>query len=173
MNASIKAVVAAGILGGLALAGCKNEQVPPAAEDDFVLADVKPEPRKEAAPSAPAPVAAPAEAAAPKPLTVRVATISTAPADVAKGQELFAAKGCTACHKVGGGKLVGPDLKGITARREQGWLEAMILEPDRMLREDATAKELLKTHLVPMPNQGVDAEKELPLLLAYLKSVEK
>ena len=175
MNATVKAVLAAGVLGGLALSGCKKEQAPAAAEDDFVLSEVKVEPRGEAAPSAPAaaPAPAPAEAAAPRPFTVRVATVSTAAADVAKGQELFGTKGCTACHKVGGGKLVGPDLKGVTARREQGWVEAMILEPERMLREDATAKELLKTHLVPMPNQGVDPDKELPLLLAYLKSVEK
>jgi mono/diheme cytochrome c family protein len=98
--------------------------------------------------------------------------ISKNPADVAKGQEVFAEKGCTACHKIGGGKLVGPDLKGVTARRDETWIKRMILRPDVMVKEDAIAKKLFAEHLTPMPNQNVDPSKELPPLLAYLKSVE-
>ena len=112
-------------------------------------------------------------AAAPALPAVPDFVISSAPADVAKGQETFAAKGCPACHKVGGGKLVGPDLKGVTARRDQEWVSKMILRPDVMVKEDETAKKLLAEHLVQMPNQNVDAQKELPLLLAFLKSEEK
>ena len=99
--------------------------------------------------------------------------ISTAPADIKKGEEAFAAKGCTACHKIGGGKLVGPDLKGVTARREQKWIEKMILRPDVMIKEDEVAKKLFVEHLTPMPNQGVNPETELPFILAFLKSAEK
>lgn len=98
--------------------------------------------------------------------------ISKSPADVARGLEVFAEKGCTACHKVGGGKLVGPDLKGVTARRDETWIKRMILRPDIMVKEDETAKKLLAEHLTPMPNQNVDPSKDLPPLLAYLKSVE-
>src|SRR5688572_32146177 len=98
--------------------------------------------------------------------------ISKRPADVARGQEVFAEKGCTACHKIGGGKLVGPDLKGVTARRDETWIKRMILRPDVMLKEDEVAKKLLAEHLTPMPNQNVDPAKDLPPLLAYLKSVE-
>lgn len=171
MKVFTRAAMAAGALGVFALGGCKKEQ--PAAEDDFVLSEVKPAEKPATGAPAPAPaVPAPAAPAA-APRALRVASISLAPSDVAKGQELFNTKGCTACHKVGGGKLVGPDLKGVTARREQLFIEGMILEPERMLRESDTAKELLKTHLVPMPNQGVDPDKELPFLLAFLKSVEK
>jgi mono/diheme cytochrome c family protein len=129
-------------------------------------------------PGATAPTAAPvAEAPAPVPektvIEVPAFTISSAPGDIAKGQELFAAKGCPACHKIGGGKLVGPDLKGVTARRDETWLKKMILRPDVMIKEDETAKQLFVAHLTPMPNQGVDPKIELPLILAYLKSVEK
>ncbi len=100
-------------------------------------------------------------------------TISTAPEDIKKGEETYTAKGCPACHKVGGGKLVGPDLKGVTARRDQEWIEKMILRPDVMVKEDEIAKKLLGEHFVPMPNQGVDAEKDLPFILAFLKSNEQ
>ena len=116
---------------------------------------------------------APAEAAATgTPIPTPDITISTAAADIAKGQELFTTKGCVACHKIGGGKLVGPDLKGVTARREQEWIERMILRPDIMVKEDATAKGLLGQYFTPMPNQNVDTQKELPFILAYLKANE-
>jgi mono/diheme cytochrome c family protein len=99
-------------------------------------------------------------------------TISSAPEDIKKGEETFTAKGCGACHKVGGGRLVGPDLKGVTARRDQEWIEKMILRPDVMVKEDETAKKLLGEYFTPMPNQGVDAEKDLPAILAFLKANE-
>lgn len=96
---------------------------------------------------------------------------STAQADIDKGKELFTAKGCNACHKLGGGKLVGPDLKGVTARRDKQWIAKMIMKPDVMIKEDPVAKELFKTHLTPMPNQGV-TEADLPLIMSYLKANE-
>jgi nitrite reductase (NO-forming) len=98
--------------------------------------------------------------------------VSSAKADIAKGQEMFTAKGCVACHKVGGGKLVGPDLQGVFTRRDQTWVAKMILRPDLMLAQDAEAKKLLTQYFVPMPNQQVDPKSELPLILAYLKSAK-
>lgn len=126
----------------------------------------------------PEPVAAPvvpAEPAAPAKVEIEVPTftISTAAADIKKGEETFAAKGCSACHKIGGGKLVGPDLKGVTARRDETWIKKMILRPDVMIKDDETAKKLFVEHLTPMPNQGVNPTTELPFILSYLKSVEK
>lgn len=133
--------------------------------------EAKPAPAAAAAPveAAPAPEAAPAKT----PIEVPQFELSTAPADIKKGEELFAAKGCVACHKIGGGKLVGPDLKGVTARRELDWIKKMILKPEIMLKEDDTAKKLLAETFVPMPNQNVDPKTELPFLLAFLKSAEK
>lgn len=96
--------------------------------------------------------------------------ISDDPADIKKGEEIFANKGCAACHKIGGGKLVGPDLKGVMARRDEKWTKKMILRPDLMVKDDELARKLLAEHMTPMPNQGVDPKSELPYLLAYLKS---
>jgi cytochrome c len=122
--------------------------------------------------AAPAPVAAAEPAPAQTQIPTPELTISAAAADIAKGQELFAAKGCVACHKLGGGRLVGPDLKDVLTRREQEWVERMILRPDVMVKEDAVAKKLLAEYLTPMPNQSVDPQAELPFLLAYLKGAK-
>ncbi|MCZ2131245.1 MAG: cytochrome c [Bacteroidia bacterium] len=37
------------------------------------------------------------------------------------GEEIFT-KNCASCHKIGGGRLVGPDLLGVTALRSADWL---------------------------------------------------
>lgn len=109
----------------------------------------------------------------PESITVPDITVSTKPEDIAKGEQVFAAKGCTACHKVGGGKLVGPDLQGVTARRSIKWIEKQILKPEVMAQEDETAKALLKQYMTPMANQNVSPDAELPYILAYLKAHEK
>ncbi len=85
-----------------------------------------------------------------------------------KGAALFKSKGCNACHTVGKGKLVGPDLKGVTERRKPGWIIAMITNPDSMLKYDPIAKQLLKKYGVPMTNQNVSKE-EAKAILEYLK----
>lgn len=76
-----------------------------------------------------------------------------------RGEELFRARGCNACHEVGGGRLVGPDLEGVTERRSYGWTMAMITNPDSMLRSDSIARRLLGEYYTPMSNQGVTAEQ--------------
>ncbi len=91
---------------------------------------------------------------------------------VAEGKEIFQAKGCGACHTIGGGRLVGPDLKGVTKRRSREWLEKWIVSPDTMLYSDPIAKKLLEQYMVPMPNQGVTKE-EVKKLIEYLEHEDK
>ena len=111
--------------------------------------------------------------AGPESIVIPTIAISTAPGDVDAGKAMFAKKGCTACHKIGGGKLVGPDLKGVTARRNPKWMARMILHPEQMLQQDETAHGLLAKYLTPMANQNVNPDTELPALLSYLKSNEQ
>ena len=72
-------------------------------------------------------------------------------ADADAGKQIFQEK-CVACHTVGGGDLVGPDLKGVTKERPRAWLEQWIAAPDAMIaKKDPFAIELLhKYRDVPM-----------------------
>lgn len=41
------------------------------------------------------------------------------------GASLFN-RSCVACHTIGGGRLVGPDLAGVNERRSEGWIIAFV-----------------------------------------------
>jgi mono/diheme cytochrome c family protein len=86
----------------------------------------------------------------------------------AEGQVIFAQL-CKACHTIGGGRLVGPDLQDITQLRDEQWLRDFILAPDRMIAAgDPLSLQLLADYNnLPMPNLGLKAE-EVDALLAYL-----
>ena len=49
-----------------------------------------------------------------------------------QGKKLFE-KNCQVCHKLGGGKLVGPELLGITEIRERAWLAAFIKDSQALI----------------------------------------
>lgn len=36
---------------------------------------------------------------------------------------------CMSCHTIGGGRLTGPDLKDVTARKDRAWLARFIIDP--------------------------------------------
>lgn len=81
----------------------------------------------------------------------------------AQGAELFKSRGCVACHTFGGGRLVGPDLNGLTDRRSFEWSYAMIINPDSMLANDETAKALLAEYYTPMANLNLQRDEALAL----------
>jgi mono/diheme cytochrome c family protein len=120
-----------------ALSGCGTETATP--------------PPKPAPPATPPPAASPTPGTAaaavtvgpdgPESIPVPKFEVSTDPAIVAKGQAVFDAKGCGACHQFGS-KLVGPDLDGVLTRRSPTWTARMILNPEKMVKEDPTAKKL-------------------------------
>ena len=89
----------------------------------------------------------------------------------AQGAELLRAKGCTACHSVGGGRLVGPDLAGLTERRTREFIVAMITNPDSMLANDADARQMLAEYYTPMTNQNVTRADALALY-EYFRSAD-
>jgi protein SCO1 len=86
------------------------------------------------------------------------------------GQAMFK-KICAPCHTIGVGDRVGPDLQGITARRENAWLSSYIRNPLKMrAQNDPTALALAaKYKSARMPVLGV-TENDAADLIAYLQS---
>ena len=72
------------------------------------------------------------------------------------GQTLFKQM-CAPCHTIGGGRHVGPDLKGVADRRSHDWLVDFIMSPANMLaREDPDALALAASFPgVTMPSLGL------------------
>ena len=87
----------------------------------------------------------------------------------ASGQTIFEQK-CQACHSIGGGRLVGPDLAGVTSRRDRDWLISFITAPDQLIAQgESLAKQLVQEYGLEMPNLGL-AEQEVEEVLAYIKA---
>jgi protein SCO1 len=76
---------------------------------------------------------------------------------------------CAACHTIGGGDGIGPDLKGVAASRERQWLERFIASPDALVSSnDPIARALLdKYNGVRMPNLGL-APEDADVLIGYI-----
>ncbi len=96
---------------------------------------------------------------------------AAAPAQLTQEGETLFQQRCVACHTIGQGDRVGPDLAGVSSRRDHAWLDRWISAPDRMLAAgDPTAKTLLdKYHGMPMPNLGL-APDQVNAVVAYLES---
>jgi protein SCO1/2 len=107
---------------------------------------------------------------------------NTHPADTAKsysaarpiegldaGSYLFQTK-CAACHTIGKGDSIGPDLLGVTSLRDRVWLTRFIKTPDEMLADgDPIAAALFaKYKQVAMPNLRL-ADGDVKALLEYLE----
>ncbi|HEX6829692.1 MAG TPA: cytochrome c, partial [Burkholderiales bacterium] len=85
------------------------------------------------------------------------------------GQLLFQYR-CSACHSFGKGDQLGPDLMGVTARRDRAWLKRFIWAPDEMrANKDPIAVELASRYPVVMPNLSL-TNQNLDDLLVYLEA---
>lgn len=86
-----------------------------------------------------------------------------------QGQYTFSRQ-CAACHTIGGGDNIGPDLLGVTAARDRAWLTRFIAAPDKMNAEgDPLAVALrAKYNQARMPNLGLTAE-DVAVVLEYIE----
>lgn len=78
---------------------------------------------------------------------------------------------CSACHSIGGGRLVGPDLAGVNERRSQAWLEQFVKSPQAMIKGgDAEAVALAEEFSgILMPDLPVSAA-QIAQLLRYIET---
>jgi len=91
-----------------------------------------------------------------------------APINLEQGRYTFATH-CAACHTVGHGDKIGPDLLGITKVRDRAWLVRFIQTPDKMVAAgDPIATALFKKYKeVNMPNLRL-AQSDIDALINFL-----
>ncbi len=97
------------------------------------------------------------------------ATPETSPAGLLFGQK------CVACHSIGEGNKIGPDLLGVNERREPAWLKKWLTSPTAMLDgKDPTALELLQQfNNVRMAEQNLTPEQVDGLIAFLVACTEK
>lgn len=89
---------------------------------------------------------------------------------VDQGKGIYEMK-CAACHKLTAQRVVGPGWEGLTSKRKPEWIMNMITNVEVMLKEDPTAKQLLKECLVAMPNQNLTIE-DARNVLEFMYSID-
>jgi cytochrome c2 len=91
----------------------------------------------------------------------------TAAAQADDGSTIFTQK-CAACHTIGKGKSVGPDLKGITTTEDPGWLAKWIAAPSALIKAgDPKATKLVSQYPLQMPDLGLSSG-DIDSVLAYI-----
>ena len=85
------------------------------------------------------------------------------------GKQIFQ-KSCAACHSIGAGRLIGPDLKGVNDKRPEDWLLKFIKSSEKLVKSgDKTAMALLEEfNKMPMPDQAL-SDAEIRKVLAHIK----
>lgn len=88
------------------------------------------------------------------------------------GEEIFQGT-CKACHTIGGGRVVGPDLAGVTDRRSEAWILAFVKHSQSVIASgDSQAVALAAEYPgLSMPDWPL-SDKEIRAVLAYIKQVE-
>lgn len=85
------------------------------------------------------------------------------------GKHVYEAS-CTICHKPTE-KFIGPAPEDILERRTPEWVMNMILNPEKMLKEDALAKDLfIEFNGSPMANQNL-SETQARAILEYFRTL--
>ena len=87
---------------------------------------------------------------------------------IPRGEQIFRTR-CVSCHSVTGNEVagaLGPDLLGVTQRREKRWLYDWLKAPDQMLKQkDPIALALYKQYKnLAMPNMRLNKEEAVALL---------
>ena len=87
-------------------------------------------------------------------LSLHPGSIAAAQGQADQARETFQSM-CSACHTVGGGQLVGPDLEGVSERRSEEWIIKFVQGSQELVRTgdpDAVAV-FEEFNRIPMPDQ--------------------
>jgi len=85
------------------------------------------------------------------------------------GEQVFNTT-CFACHTIGGGRLIGPDLAGVHEKRSQEWLESFIRSSQSMINAgDAEAVALFEEYNSLLMPDAVASDEEIRQVLSYIE----
>ncbi|MGD2071465.1 MAG: cytochrome D1 domain-containing protein [Gemmatimonadota bacterium] len=90
-------------------------------------------------------------------------------ASVEAGRQVFT-DNCVACHTIGKGGRIGPDLAGVTERRDRDWLLGWISNPQEMQEADTVAQRIAGQFQAAMVPLGLDSA-EIGHVLDYIAAV--
>jgi cytochrome c551/c552 len=78
---------------------------------------------------------------------------------------------CKACHTIGGGRLVGPDLKGVTKKYSEAWLIKFIQNSQAMVKAgDKDAVKVFNEYSkIPMPSHSL-TDAQVKDILLYIQN---
>ena len=90
-----------------------------------------------------------------------------------RGEYLFRTR-CQACHTIGEGDRLGPDLANVVTSRPRDWLRRWLKEPDKMLEEGDPIATALKAQFrnLPMPNFSF-GDKEVDSLIEFMAAMDE
>ncbi len=92
--------------------------------------------------------------------------------NMSAGEKLFRTR-CTSCHTIDGtsDSEIGPDLLGVTRRRDRTWLINWMRAPDEMLaNQDSIAIEMYnRFNQIPMPNMDL-SQVDVKDLINYMQA---
>lgn len=79
---------------------------------------------------------------------------------------------CAACHSIGRGRVVGPDLAGVTERRNHDWLLKFVKSSQSVVKSgDKTADSLFQAYnKTIMPDQPTLDDNKIKDVLAYINT---
>ena len=102
----------------------------------------------------------------------QAAGAATRTAAASPGEAIFQ-RTCFACHSIGEGPRVGPDLKDVHKRRERDWLVRWISDPLGMAQNDPIGQQIFaEWNNVPMAPPNL-SEEEINQVLDYIIAVSE
>lgn len=89
------------------------------------------------------------------------------------GEQIFNNK-CLSCHTIGQGRLIGPDLRGVTEKRDRKWLVEVIQSTRRLIKKnDETVRKLVAEYGLIMPDSELSDQEILSVLSHIQKKTDE
>ncbi|MCF8232196.1 MAG: cytochrome c [Bacteroidales bacterium] len=87
------------------------------------------------------------------------------------GKALFKQNSCQGCHTINEGRMVGPDLAGISQKRSRSWLIDFIQSPQTMIQNgDSIAVSLYEEYNKVMMPENDLSPSQIDAILQYIKN---